>query len=281
MKTERRQELKTNDLSAFLVEINDWARKYAYQVGAAGGVLGLGLIVVLYVQRSQAGSLETAWQEMLELSFAPETARESFTALDRLIDHADDRDFSMTALLLKASNARGMVTQQDGFHPDFLDDAEQAYRTLLQNYADRTEVAATALSGLAFVEECRFVVDGDVGRHDRARQYLERLQNEAQFKETPYQTAAVERLLSLDDAFKTVTLGPAPPPPSTPIVKPNTNTSNPTAKKTPEQPETPDKSPQSQASDPPADSKSTPAPSTPKESGTQQDAPQDGSGSQP
>ena len=247
MKTERRHELKSNDLGAFLIEINDWARKYAYQIGSAAGVLGLGVIVVLYVQRSQAGSVETSWQAMLELSFAPENARESFTALDRLIDQTDDQDFDMTALLLKASNARGMVTQPDGFHPEFLDDAEQAYRTLLGNYADRMQVTATALSGLAYVEECRFVVDGDGGRRDRARGYLERLQNEAQFKETPYQTAAVERLLALDDAFRTVTLvDPLPPPPA------------------------------------PAPSSAITTPSTPKESGGQQDAPpEDGSGSQP
>lgn len=222
MKTERRHELKSNDLGAFLVEINDWARKYAYQIGTAAGVLGLGLVVVLYVRGSHAGSVETSWQEMLDLSFAQETARESFTALDRLIDQTDDRDFNMIALLLKASNARGMVTQPDGFHPEFLDDAEQAYRALLDNYTERTQVTAAALSGLAFVEECRFVVDGDDGRYDRARQYLERLQNEAQYKETPYQTAAVERLLALDDAFRTVNLAdPLPPPPAPPpITKP-------------------------------------------------------------
>ena len=217
MKTERRQELKTNDLGAFLVEVNDWIRQYTYQIVAGVGVLALGLFVALYVRRSRADTVEASWERMAELVFTPELARESFATVDRLIDATDDREFDMTALLLKGSNARGLITQPNRFHPEFIDDAEDAYRALLDRYADRMQVAATALSGLAYVEECRFVVDGNPGRSERARRYLERLQNEPQFRETPYQTAAAERLLALDDAFRKVTLAePLPPPPPPP-----------------------------------------------------------------
>ncbi len=219
MKTERRHELKTNDLSAFIADANEWAKKRATTIGTVAVVVAVVFVSLTLVQRSRTSSTNAAWEQLRQLKFSPEEAETSFDAVDQLVASTNDRDFKMMALLNVAKSAMNLSTSRpDGFHPKFLDRAETAYRMLLKDYPERMPVVATALAGLASIEESRFVIDGDMKHRDIAKGYLERLQNEPAFKGTPFQTEAARRLKSLDSTFQVVTLAePLQLPPSPPL----------------------------------------------------------------
>lgn len=218
MKTERRHELRTNDLSAFLLDTQEWAKKHATALGTVSVVAVVVVLSVAMVSRSRDSSMDAAWETMRTLSFTLEDAEASFITLDGLISEAKDRDFKMKALLNKATRSMNMaLLQAEGFQPEYLDWAEEAYHALLDGYADRMPVAATALGGLATIEENRFVTDGDLSHRDTARAFLERLQNQAEFKGTPFQTNAARRLQTLDETFQTITMVEPPPPPIPPV----------------------------------------------------------------
>lgn len=221
MKTERRHELKSNELGSFLVETGTWAKEHTYQLGGGVMVVVLAVLAVSYVQRSQASSVAASLETMAGLPFTLEEADESFFKLDQLIAESSNRDFKMKALLRKASSAASLVTMQpDGFHPEYLDRAEEAFQALLQAYPERMPVLGVSLAGLATVEENRFVVDGDPSHRDNARRYLERLQNEPVFRETPYQTEAALRLQTIDTVFQTITLADPLPVAEVPATEP-------------------------------------------------------------
>jgi len=213
MKTERRHELRTNELSVFLADANDWTRKHSTHLGTVVIIAVVILVGYTLVKRSRASSTDAAWQTMRELSYTLENADASFDRLDQLIADANNRDFKMIALLRKARSARNLATlQDDGFHPKYLDEAAAAYRALLNDFPDRMPVVATALDGLAWVEESRFAVDGDAAHRSEARTFLERLVSEPRFKGTPFQTDAARRLQDLDVSLQTVAMVDAPPP---------------------------------------------------------------------
>lgn len=218
MKTERRQELKTNDLSAFLAEANLWIRDHVYALAAGIGAVLVVIIALNIVQSSRRNSLAEAFDTLAQLDFTAEKAAESFDTLDRLLTASDHRDLRMSGLVRKAAAALALaVGQKDGFHPEYLDRAEQACKDLVRSFPERIPVVGMATGNLASIEESRFVVDGAASHRDQARQYLETLQNDPRFKGTPFQTEAAERLKRLDQTFQVVVLAdPLPEPPGPP-----------------------------------------------------------------
>jgi hypothetical protein len=199
------------------MDANDWVKKHSTQIGTVVVIVAVVLVAYTLVQRSRQSSTDAAWQTMRGLSFAPAEAEGSFATLDDLIADSRNRDFKMTALLRKAQNAITLaLAREGGFHPKYLDEAEEAYQSLLEGYSDRMAVAATALRGLAIVEESRFAVDNDLRHRARAEEYLQRLVNEPRFKGTPFQTEAARRLQEYDKIFQVVTMAEpesAPPAP--------------------------------------------------------------------
>ncbi len=208
MKAERRQELKQNDLGAFILDISDWVKKYSLQVGGGLVVFIIILLVSKYVTKSQASSLEADLQLLGSLSFSADAdIDQSFATLDDLIRESGNSDFTMRALLRKGRTALFLSTgSADGFKPEYLDKAEEACNALLASYGDRGPIAGAALSMLATVEENRFALDGLMSHQEKTRAYLERLQSDKLFKATPFQTQAAARLKTIDEVFQTVTL---------------------------------------------------------------------------
>ena len=206
MKTERRQELRTNDLGAFLLDVNDWTRKYIGRIGACAVVGLVALLMMRYHERSQLQSRESAILAMSGLSFGPAETDASFETLDGLIRDSKDPDVRMTALVRNGGAALNAVMGSDGFKPQHLDRAEKAYLELVEAYPDRMPVVGMAMSALATIAENRFVADEDLSHKEVARGYLTELQNGARFKGTPFQVDAAERLLHLDEVFQVIAL---------------------------------------------------------------------------
>jgi hypothetical protein len=216
MKTERKHELKTNDLGSFLVETNAWLKINGTKVALAGIAVVAIIIALNSAARSRTDAADIASMSLAKLSFTPEDAEASFEEMDQLIADASDRDFKMQVLLQKASVAMHLaIRTTEGFQPQYLDKAEEAYLELKNAFPDRMPAKATALLGLASIEESRFATDGDLAHKAKAEKYLTEVKNDDAAKGTPFQTVAAKRLLDLNKTFQVIALAePLPEPPA-------------------------------------------------------------------
>ena len=113
MKTERRQELRANDLGAFLVDAGDWVKSHVQTIGTAALVLVVVIVGTSALRSSRQSAASSAWESLSALSLAAEDADESFAAMDGLIAGSSDRNFRMQALLLKGSNAMRLALRSE------------------------------------------------------------------------------------------------------------------------------------------------------------------------
>ncbi len=223
MKTERRQELRTNELGAFLLDANDWARKHASRLVGGAIVVVVAVLAIRSMQMSRADSTDAAVVTMLALSFAEGDADASFATLDGIIADTPDPDVKMAALLRKGASGLNSARATDSDPTPYLDRAEQAFEQLRISYPQRMPVVALALGSLATVEANRFVIDHDLAHREVAESHLKQLQNDPLFKGSPFQTDATERLMQLDDVFQVIVLAEALPlPPASPADAANT-----------------------------------------------------------
>ena len=220
MKTERRHELKSNELGAFLLDANDWAKKNATQLGTGALIVVLALLAIRFIQTSRARSTDDAIVSITGLSFVtPDEAAAAFDTLEDVIHEAGD-DRVMVSALLRKGRAAMSLSMTDGFHPEYLDRAEAAFSELVRAFPARMPLVASALGVLATIEESRFAEDGKITHRAAAENYLKRLRDEPQFKGTPFQTDAALRLQGLDRVFQVIVLAdplPEPALPPTPL----------------------------------------------------------------
>ena len=100
MKSERRHELRENDLAHFL----SVARDYLDENGGRVGLILFGVIAVFaiatFTMRSRAAELEDVWRRKNQLQFTEvETGRESLKSLLSLAQESGDGHLAMTCLV--------------------------------------------------------------------------------------------------------------------------------------------------------------------------------------
>lgn len=245
MKAKRRQELKTNDLAAWLDDVRHSASKW-------GGYLAVGVIVVVgavvisaymrkarnearieaYEDLQKAASLQVAKMDKTE-----EELRASLSRIDELVAGNPDASFRINALFDKASMATALAQRGIGsvaatdaakVTPEqakqYLADARAAYEQVVRDYSDHTLYLGRALYGLFQVESLSFVLDGDAAHRAKAAEYLEKLRDDPKFNATPLQSVAIERLKSLDAMFTHVTFPKRPEATPAPVMAPPVQT---------------------------------------------------------
>lgn len=219
MKSHRRQELRTNELAQTIEQAKQFFEKNGNYV--VGGLVVIAVIALgyVYVQRSAQQQLADARRQMTTLPLdTDEDVRESISTLKVLVSENDDPQFERQALRRQAYMAMSRAGAAEDGTPsrEFLEMAQEAFQSLLERHGEKPLDAGAALMGLATVEEDLFVLDRDPAHKEKAREYLERIANDASFNGTPYQTIALERLNTLDETFIQVALvdAPAGPPPS-------------------------------------------------------------------
>jgi len=203
MKSERRHELRENDLAHFL----GVARGYLDENGGRVGLILFGIIAVFaiatFTMRSRAAELEDIWRRKNQLQFSDvDTGRGSLTALRSLADEAADSHLAMTCLVEAGQYALQMA--RDVPWPpdrDLNEQAGESFQELLRRFGKNPLAAGVALSGLATVEENRFLLDRDPSHEDQARQYLTRIVEDARFNGMPFQKLAIDRRRNLDETF--------------------------------------------------------------------------------
>jgi tetratricopeptide (TPR) repeat protein len=201
MKAERRHELQTNTLAQFLSDLPLYLRFHANKILI--GVILICLIVILVRHRMGAareqvqmtrGRLAQTQEALGRLEFLDRTnlsdagralerkkiASEASVAIEQVL--ADTKDPDDAAVRAAAWIARGDLNwelanmrppagaatqpQLALQHPPavYLENAEDAYKNVLKNYASQKVAKVTALLGLAAIEENR-------GNWDQAKEY--------------------------------------------------------------------------------------------------------------
>jgi len=218
MKSERRHELRENDLVHALNVAKDYLDKN-------GGKIALVVVVLVVVigggtlfKRSRARAMEEVWQQRSNLKYTdPETGRKSLEVLRELTQGVTDRTFVMDSLMdqgRQALNLAQMVPNPPG--KDFNDMARQAYTELLAKYPDNPMAIGVAKLGLATVEENAYVLDHDMAHKAKTRELLTEIIKDNRLTGLPVQTIATKRRAALDDTFTPITLVPTPDEPKSP-----------------------------------------------------------------
>lgn len=238
MKTKRRQELKTNDLAAWLDDASKSFSKWGTYVIGVLAVILVGVIIKGYMSNARAEARMTAFADLRkytstrvgEMDKTPEELQSSLQSIDELVSSTRDREFRAEALLSKAglglqlaqTEVAGPAAASKGGDPKkYLDAARSAFEKIKADYKSSSPIYyGRALYGLFQVETLAFMLDGEQSHRTTGEKYLEELRDNDAFAGTPLQTVAIDRLNALDDIFTTVKFSarPAPSPTPAPLV---------------------------------------------------------------
>ena len=203
MKSERRHELRENDLVHALGSSRNFLQEYGGRVGMAA-LIALGVVAIATLTvRSRAAAMEDVWRRRAQLRFEDvETGRESLESLRVMTGDVTNRAFVMASLLEQGRQSL-RLSQQVPDPPDreLTEQAEHAFNELIERFPQNPMALGVGLHGLATVEQNRFVIDGELAHKERAHDFLTRIITDAALNGMPFQKLAVDRRNALDTAF--------------------------------------------------------------------------------
>ena len=230
MKTQRRQDLKTNDLSVYMKQIVDYFNAHVVAIVVGVAVVVMGVAAAVYANHTATLNREAGWdtyRKVVTTSAIPDPenpnwATDAIAQWENLIT-----GFNEPTLHLRATwQLTGFCLQQfidsddDAFRGEMLDTAERHCQAILRQHPPSV-LRAAALNGLAVIEENRYVLDGSDLHKDRARGYLEQLRNAPEFLGPPFQAQALARLNTFDELWQPLEFGPVPEPAEPDVAEPD------------------------------------------------------------
>ncbi len=213
MKSERRHELKENDLSHML----EVAKTYLNEHGTKILMIALVVVVVIIIAgmtaRSRAVALEDLWQQKAELKYdTVENSTASLDRLSRLTSDATDRHFVLTSLVDQGAQALRLAREvDDPPSAEWNKKAGEAFNALLTRFANNPIAFGAAHCGLATVAENEFARDGKAEHKETARRHLKAVLDNTALNGVPYYQLAKDRIARLDEVFTVVRFVSAPP----------------------------------------------------------------------
>jgi len=164
------------------------------------------VVAVTLVVRSRAAALEDVWRRRAQLSFEdPEIGRESLESLATITRGVSDESFVFSSLVDQGRQALRLA--QDVPVPpdrDLNEKAQEAFEQLLEQFGDNPLAVGIARTGLATVEENKFVLDGDRVHKERADGHLAAIIDNPAMSGMPFMRMALDRRQSLDAVFTRV-----------------------------------------------------------------------------
>jgi hypothetical protein len=229
MKTQRRQELKANDLSVYLQQISEYFNKHAGIIT----VVSIGVIAVLaaavFANRTAVRHREYAWEAFNSATLAsrtpgPERATwqtEILASWEAIVDDYGDTDVAPLARyqIIQFCLGQFLESETGDLRGQLLDTAEKHCNSTLNSAGSNTTLKATALNALSAIEQNRYVLDGDLAHKETAKSYLERIRNGPEFVGTAFQDDVLARLNEFDSLWHPLILLDPPPEPE-PIAVP-------------------------------------------------------------
>lgn len=218
MKTQRRHELKENDLSHAL----EATLHYLDQHGTRIGLIALVVVAVVagtsLTVQSKSAAIEDSWRRKGELSFTdPEKSRESVSALRNLIESSNDKSFVLAGLLDLGQQSLRLAGEGDvGPDRELNDEARKAFEELLSKFGNNPMAIGVSHLGLATVEENMFSFDRDDSHKINATRHLKIVAEDPALDGIPFKRIAMDRLKAIDTTFTIVHFVEPPGPVSTP-----------------------------------------------------------------
>lgn len=216
MKSERRHELRENELAHTLTVTRDFFEQHSKQITMVALGALIVFAVVSFVTRSRTAAQEDIWRQKNSLKF--EGTQEGPKAIDQLlslVEGTSDARFAMDGLI-EAGRQALRLAREAPFPPDreLNNRARKSFEQITKRFSREPLAMGVALSGLATVEENEFLLDHNLAHKEKAKEFLTRLSSEPMFQGLPFQRIALDRLKSLDSIFEvTEFMPPAPPPP--------------------------------------------------------------------
>ncbi len=225
MKTQRRQELKANDLSVYLQQVSEYFNKHAGMIT----IVSIGVIAVVaaavFANRTAVQHREYAWEALNSADVAsrtpgPERAtwqKEMIASWEDIVDNYGDTDVAPLARyrIVQFCLRQFLESDTGDMRGQFLDTAEKHCNSILDSAGSNTSLKATALNALSAIEQDRYVLDGDLAHKETAKSYLERIRNGPEFIGTAFQDDVLTRLNEFDSLWHPLVLLDPPPEPAT------------------------------------------------------------------
>ncbi len=237
MKTQRRQELKANDLSVYLQQISEYFNKHAGLITVVSiGVIAV-LAAVVFANRTAVQHREYAWEAYNSAALAsrtpgPEKAtwrKETIATWEAVVDDYGDTDVAPLARyqIIQFCLRQFLESESGDMRGQLLDTAEKYGNSILNSAGSNTTLKATALNALSAIEQNRYVLDGDLAHKETAKSYLERIRNGPEFVGTAFQDDVLTRLNEFDSLWHPLVLvdppvDPPAEPPADPAAEPAT-----------------------------------------------------------
>ena len=231
MKTQRRQELKANDLSVYLQQVSEYFNKHAGMITIVSiGVIAL-VAAVVFANRTAVQHREDAWEALNSAAIASRTPGseiatwqiEMIASWEAIVDDYGDTEvaplarYQIVQFCLRQFLESGTGEQRGSL----LDTAEKHCKSILNSAGSNTSLKATAINALSAVEQNRYVLDGDLAHKEKAKNHLERIRNGPEFVGTAFQDDVLTRLNEFDRLWHPlVLLDPPVDPPVDPPAEP-------------------------------------------------------------
>ncbi|MCG3137176.1 MAG: hypothetical protein HJJLKODD_01019 [Phycisphaerae bacterium] len=231
MKSERRAELKTNDLSIYVDQMVHYVQNNTNKV-ILFAVLLVALVGALLFRSytSEKWRLQ-GWQayygSMQALAAQqddPQWGDKALAQLQLVASEYPSLPVAPRARLLNGALALQLANESDEvtLKKKYLDQARQSFLAILNVPGAALPFRAAALSSLVSVEQSAFVLDGDPAHSATAKGYLEQIKNGKEFTGTPYQTVALARLDEFERLWQKIDFPPPAPTTQTAESQPDT-----------------------------------------------------------
>ena len=208
MKQTRRKELKTNELSVFLHESQEWIQRNANYLLIGLAAVVLILVIALYAQHNRSAAMQAGWNQYNDIRHAnvliqPEKLDQ---AANLASEYGSSADLGPLALQLQGDLAYQVAmslfdAKDRARRLALLKTAQQAFNQELDRFKDRQDIRARALMSLAAVEE-DLVVAGE-GSAQAARQDYQRVIDDVvDGRPAVWQALAKDKLNTLDERLQ-------------------------------------------------------------------------------
>ncbi len=222
MKTERRHELKENDLAHFLSTMMEGAKERGQTIGLVVLAIVAVAVVGTWTMSSRSQAHVGAWASKQELTYPnPEEGRLNLATLVSLRRASSDKTFVLDCLTDQGAIALDLANRTTPApDPQLTATAKEAFDELLALFGSQLVPEGVGRSGLASVAENEFAIDQNPAHKEEARRHLKAItENSELFSGTPFMDNALARLNDLDRVFTPITFAPAAQTPAPPAIE--------------------------------------------------------------
>ncbi|MFO0974246.1 MAG: hypothetical protein U1A27_12525 [Phycisphaerae bacterium] len=213
MKTERRHELQTNELSQQIDELMSFARTHGRQIGLAVVAVAAVVAGASWFVNSRRATLHKGWEDLYSRTAVTSNDPREWASYYREIQQRGVSKLLSGGALMQAADRLAVAALEPGKSASdrqaFAKDAEGLCQQVVSECGDVPALTARAKLMLGMLAEQR-------GDSATARQEYESVAKDSRFARFPSQAEATARLKQMADWQSPVEFAPPLPPPPPP-----------------------------------------------------------------